>query len=158
MKFRTIEQRDNATIAKIIRSSLDSHGLGIPGTVYTDPTTDDLYTLFKNKDSIYYIAEEGGKVLGGCGLFPTKGLPDGYIELVKLYLSDEAKGQGLGEKLMRHCITWAKKKGYTHLYLETINELSSAIKLYKKLSFKHIDHPLGDSGHNACEIWMQLEV
>lgn len=158
MIFRNIEKKDNTILAKIIRSSLESYGLGIPGTVYTDPTTDDLFSLFQNPDSTYIVAEESGEILGGCGIFPTKGLPNDYVELVKLYLDSSAKGKGLGKKLMRECISWAQSKGFTHIYLETLNELSSAVKLYESMGFYSLNSPLGDSGHNACNIWMLKEI
>lgn len=33
-------------------------------------------------------------------IYPTNGLPDGYAELVKLYLSPAARGKGIGNTLM----------------------------------------------------------
>jgi putative acetyltransferase len=154
MKLRTILPNDNLEIASIIRSSLKSYGLDIPGTVYTDPTTDDLYSLFSTDDSIYYIAEDQDRILGGCGIYPTKGLPQGHVELVKLYIRDDVKGKGLGRLLMEESIKWAKDRGHTHIYLETLNELASAVGLYQKLGFEKLSSPLGDSGHHACDIWM----
>ncbi len=158
MIFRNIEKQDNITIAKIIRESLESKGLGIPGTVYTDPTTDDLHALFQEQNSTYIIAQKDSEILGGCGIYPTKGLPKGHVELVKLYLDHHAKGKGLGKELMNKCIQWAREKGFTHIYLETLNELSSAVKLYESMGFHSLNSPLGDSGHNACDIWMIKEI
>ncbi|MCE2743253.1 MAG: hypothetical protein LW701_06775 [Fluviicola sp.] len=75
LKIREIKPEDNQKIASIIRTSLKEFGVDKPGTVYTDPTTDSLFELFQNQKSIYFIAELNGEMLGGCGLFPTKGLP-----------------------------------------------------------------------------------
>ena len=152
--IRPIQPSDNKALASIIRKNLEDHGLGIPGTVYTDPTTDHLFELFQNPDSVYFVLEEENKILGGCGIFPTKGLPEGHVELVKPYLSDEAKGKGFGRKLMEMSIAWAQSHGATHVYLETFGELSAAVSLYKKLGFFALEGPLGDSGHDACTIWM----
>jgi putative acetyltransferase len=154
MKLRQVLSTDNAEMAQIIRSSLKSHGLDIPGTVYTDPTTDDLFSLFNRPDSIYYIAEENQQILGGCGIYPTKDLPPGHVELVKLYLREDAKGKGLGRLLMEEAINWARSRGHSHVYLETLNELATAVGLYEKLGFEKLMAPLGDSGHHACDIWM----
>lgn len=152
--IRFIQPTDNEALASIIRTSLKSYGLDRPGTVYTDPTTDDLYSLFQAEGSVYYVALENDKILGGCGIYPTKGLAPGYAELVKLYLSAEARGKGLGKHLMEKSLEWAKSSGYTHIYLETFNELNSAVGLYKKLGFTDLIAPMGDSGHHACEVWM----
>ena len=158
MNFRTIQSSDNKTLAGIIRANLEAHNLAIPGTVYTDPTTDHLYELFQAPNSIYYVAEENGEILGGCGMYPTEGLPAGYLELVKLYLVDKAKGKGFGKKLMEECINWAREEGFTHVYLETFGELSAAVVLYEKLGFKSLPTALGNSGHDACTIWMEKKL
>lgn len=152
--MRQIQKEDNQSLALIIRQSLKSYGLDKPGTVYTDPTTDDLFKLFQTVGSVYFVALEDEKILGGCGIFPTQGLPSGHAELVKLYLSEDARGKGLGKLLMETASAWAKDYGYTHLYLETFRELDSAVHLYKKLGYQDLFHPLGDSGHHACEVWM----
>jgi putative acetyltransferase len=158
LKFRTLTEADNEVMAKIIRSSLEEKGVDRPGTVYTDPTTDNLSSLFQSPGSVYFVAELNDEVIGGCGIYPTKGLSLGYVELVKLYLKASAKGRGLGAKLMTRAIEWAQSNGATHIYLETLNELSSAVQLYEKLGFKYLDEPLGDSGHHACDIWMVKEL
>jgi putative acetyltransferase len=152
--FRTIEKADNAIIAEIIREALEEHGENKPGTVYTDPTTDNLYDLFSIQGSIYFIAEYDGKIIGGCGIYPTPGLPKAYAELVKLYLSNEYRGKGIGKALMQKCIDWALENGYTDLYLESIPALNKAVGLYESIGFKKINHRLGDSGHFACNLWM----
>lgn len=158
IKIREIEKRDNTIIASIIRKSLEDHGLARPGTVYTDSSTDHLYELFQATGSIYFIAEENDVLLGGCGIYPTRGLPEGYVELVKLYLREEARGKHLGKKLMTKSLDWARSHGYLHVYLETMEELSSAVGLYRKLGFSTLNTPMGDSGHHACQIWMQKKL
>lgn len=80
--LRPIEQKDNAEIAEVIRTVFREFKIDRPGTVYTDPTTDDLFSLFQKKGSAYWIAEDSGVIVGGCGVYPTQGLPDGCVELV----------------------------------------------------------------------------
>lgn len=152
--IRNIQSSDNQVLAKIIRTSLEEHDLARPGTVYTDPTTDDLSKVFKTPGSVYLVAEEDGIILGGCGIFPTKGLPAGHAELVKLYLRKETRGKKLGFELITRSMDWAAEFGYTHIYLETFAELASAVGLYKTLGFQNLMAPMGESGHDACEIWM----
>jgi len=89
--FRIIESRDNMEIAGIIRTVFREFKIDRPGTVYFDPTTDDLYSLFRKEKSIYWIAEKEGKIIGGCGIYPTPDLPEGCAELVKLYLSSSER-------------------------------------------------------------------
>jgi putative acetyltransferase len=156
--YRQIKKEDNAVLAEIIRTVFREFKIDKPGTVYTDPTTDCLFELFGTLGSVYWVAEDNGKLLGGCGIFPTEGLPEGCAELVKFYLSAESRGKGTGKELMQKCISSAKENGYQQLYLESFPELGKAVSLYRKFGFKDIPKPMGNSGHFACTLWMILEL
>jgi putative acetyltransferase len=156
--YRPIEQKDNAEISALIKKVFREFKIDMPGTVYTDPTTDALFELFETVGSAYFVAEENGALLGGCGIFPTAGLPDGYAELVKFYLAAEARGKGTGNQLMQMSMDWAKTFGYTNLYLESFPELAKAVSMYERAGYKNIDHALGNSGHYSCNIWMVKEL
>lgn len=156
--IRPIRKDDNAAIAAIIRKTLIEFGANKPGTVFFDPTTDNLFQLFSIRDAEYFIAEDDGRIMGGSGVFPTRGLPAGYCELVKLYLIPEMRGQGLGLLLMEKCFQKAIDFGFTHLYLETMSELRMAIGLYEKAGFSFLPGPLGLSGHFGCDLWMTKKL
>ena len=157
--IRPIEARDNKSIASIIRTALEEFGANKPGTVYFDASTDDLYNLFKNQSgSVYFVAEENGVLLGGAGIFPTEGLPEGVCELVKMYLAKEARGKGLGQKMIQHVMNWAKENGYKTVYLETMPELAKAVKVYEHFGFEYLNGPMGNSGHCGCDLWMSKQL
>jgi putative acetyltransferase len=156
--YRTIEERDNKGIAELIRTVFREFKIDKPGTVYYDPSTDDLFHLFSIPGSEYWIVEDNGIIVGGCGVYPTPALPGGYAELVKLYLHSSQRGKGIGWQLMQKTFGSAKRFGYTHLYLESMPELSKAISLYDGAGFKNIPGPLGNSGHFGCIIWMVKEL
>ena len=152
--IRTIALQDNEAIAKVIRAALTEFGANKPGTVFFDPTTDHLFELFKAPGSVYYVAEQNGNILGGCGIFPTEALPEKTCELVKLYLDKNARGTGLGKKLLLKAMDWAKVNGYDQVYLESMPELSKAVSIYEKVGFEKLNQALGNSGHCGCDIWM----
>lgn len=156
--LRKIQASDNAIIAKIIRDSLEEYQLNLPGTVYTDPTTDDLHGLFQPKNATYWIAVNHDEVVGGCGIFPTEKLPEQTAELVKLYVKKEFRGFRIGQQLVEQCINTSKKLGYTQLYLESFPSLKEAISLYHKKGFRKINEPMGDSGHFTCNYYMLLQL
>lgn len=101
--LRAIESQDNAAIAKIIRSCLKEFGADKPGTVYYEESTDNLFGLYSQEGSVYFIAEFEGRILGGGGIFPTNGLSEGMCELVKMYLLPDARGKGIGAALINKC-------------------------------------------------------
>jgi len=158
LKYRQIEKKDNKDIAELIRSVFREFGVARPGTVYFDPTTDDLYTLFRKPGSIYWIAEDDDIIIGGCGIYPTENLPEGCAEVVKLYLNAAHRKQGIGRKLLEMSVESARQMGYTRLYLESLPELGKAISLYEKQGFGFIDHKMGDKGHFGCTIWMMKDL
>lgn len=97
----------------------------------------DFYSLqtitndIKNKNNIYYVFEDGGKVLGYCLL--------SYIfeegNVAKIGVSKDFQHQGIATALYKECEKEAKKKGVTKIYLEVSEKNDVAINLYKKLGF-----------------------
>ncbi|MBX2907160.1 MAG: GNAT family N-acetyltransferase [Taibaiella sp.] len=152
--MRHLQKEDNATIAAIIRAVLTEFKANKPGTVYFDPTTDDLYSLFCRDQAEYFVVEFGGKLAGGAGIYPTEGLPNGCCEIVKLYLLPEARGKGIGKELIEQCFEAARKSGFKQVYLETLPELKMAVNLYEHCGFRYLSAPLGNSGHFGCDLWM----
>ena len=152
--IRSIEPADNAPLAVIIRTSLAEFGADKPGTVFYDPTTDALFELFQTPGSFYLVALANDQLLGGAGVFPSSGLPAGTGELVKMYLNKDARGQGFGKLLIDRCLLKAKQMGYHRIYLETMPELSKAVRIYEKFGFRYLPGPLGNTGHFGCDVWM----
>lgn len=158
MHIRPILPGDNAAIAAIIRAALTEFGANKPGTVYYDESTDHLFELFQTQKSFYLIAETDGKVVGGCGIFPTEGLPPFTAELVKMYIDKDYRKLGLGRLLIEKCIEKAADNGFKQIYLETMPELKKAVSIYEKFGFEYLPAPLGNSGHFGCDIWMIKEI
>lgn len=153
--IRHILPQDNEAMAGIIRRSLEEFGANRPGTVYFDNSTDHLFELFRSEHlSEYFIAEKDGQLLGGAGIYPTDGLPEKTCELVKMYLTPSARGLGLGRNMITRCLEAARQKGFTAVYLETMPELKKAVTVYEKFGFTYLNAPMGNSGHNGCDIWM----
>jgi len=156
--IRKIQQEDNAAMALILRNSLKEFGLDIPGTAYYDESTDHLYESFQKEGSTYFIALENDEVIGGVGIYPSNGLPEDTVELVKMYLAPQSRGKGLGKMLMKKCIALAEDMGYKKIYLESMPELKNAVSAYEKLGFKLLEGPVGCTGHYSCTIWMLYEI
>lgn len=154
ISIRPIRPSDNKELAAIVRDTLSEFGAAKPGTVFFDPTTDALFELFRTPKSVYYVAEKEGKILGGGGIFPTEGLPEETCELVKMYLLPEARGIGLGRALIEKCLETAREFGFKQIYLETLDELHLALKIYARFGFEYLKAPLGNTKHFGCGLWM----
>ena len=98
-------------MAHVIRSVFEEYGAPLVNTVYDDPRTEHIFDAMAGKNAGYWIVADDGVVLGGCGYYPTEGLPDGYAELVKFYLSPLVRGQGNGAILFSQAIEEARRAG-----------------------------------------------
>lgn len=156
--IREIQKDDNAKLASIIRKVLEEFKANKQGTVYYDKTTDDLFNLFQQPGSTYFVAIMNDEIVGGCGIYPTENLPQGYCELVKLYLLPAARNYGIGKMLMEKSFEFAKNNGYKKVYLESMPELNKAVTLYKKYGFNPIEERLGDPSHFGCSVLMVKEL
>ncbi|WP_374400489.1 GNAT family N-acetyltransferase [Flavobacterium sp.] len=109
MLIREIQQKDNVSIAKVIRDIF--HELDAPkvGTAYADPILDTLYEVYQAPRSVYYVVEHEGKVVGGCGVTPLENADASVCELQKMYFAPEIRGTGYAEKIIEKCLEFAKK-------------------------------------------------
>jgi putative acetyltransferase len=155
MQIRPIQASDNHALARIIRDTLTEFGANHPGTVFNDPTTDNLFELFQKPLSLYYVVQTNdGQIVGGGGIYPTEGLPEDTCELVKMYLLPDARGKGIGRSIIEKCFQGAREFGFRNIYIESMPELKQALNVYEKLGFQYLSSSLGNSGHFGCELWM----
>ncbi|MEZ8259367.1 GNAT family N-acetyltransferase [Vibrio cyclitrophicus] len=154
LTIRSIELEDNPSIANVIRQvSYENELTEDKGYGVADPTLEDMFSVYNNERSQYWVIELNGKVVGGGGFAPLAGMPE-VCELQKMYFLPVTRGKGLAKKLVNMSMDRAKGLGYQHMYLETTECLNAAVKLYEKLGFEHLDSAWGETGHDACEVVM----
>ena len=153
-KIREIQLKDNPKIAKVIRKILVEFGVPKVGTAYADKILDTLYEAYDTEKAIYYVIEKEGEIFGGAGIKQLDNFEGNVCELQKMYFLPEARGIGLGSKMMETCLQKAKEFGFEQCYLETLPYMEDARKLYRKAGFKDLDAPMGDTGHYSCNLWM----
>lgn len=157
--IKNITPAEDAAMAIIVRENLAAYGLDIPGTAYFDPELDHLSSFYDaepDKRAYYVAIDADGAVLGGAGFGEFESLPQ-TAELQKIYLTDAAKGKGLGKRLTRLIEEGTRACGYRQLYLETHSSLKAAIGLYEHLGFKRIDKP-ATVGHSTMNRFYALEL
>ena len=91
-----------------------------------------------NKESVAFIALNDNKPLGFVHLYPafsSVSMKRSWI-LNDLYVKEEARGKGVGEKLLTTAIQFAKQTEAKGLFLETANDNYNAQRLYEKIGFK----------------------
>ncbi|WP_044205247.1 GNAT family N-acetyltransferase [Flammeovirga sp. OC4] len=158
MQIRPIKTSDNEKIGHLIQEVLEEHEANLPGTAYFDEMLFSLSQVYQPEKAIYYVIEEDGNIIGGAGINVLEGGDNSICELQKIYLKKEARGKGLGRKLIKKCLDFAAEKKYSNCYLETMPQLSKGIELYEKEGFKMLEKPLGNTSHHGCSIWMLKKI
>lgn len=102
---------------------------------------------------IFMAEDADGAPIGCVGL---KAIPDGGFEVIKMTVSEAARGTGLGRDLMQACIERARALGAPRLYLETNSALGPALGLYRTMGFT--DLPAQDTPYSRCDVWMALTL
>ena len=152
--LRPLTKADNSQVADVIRKVSAEYGLTADkGYGVADPTLDDMYSVYDQQGAAYWVVEYQGEIVGGGGFAPLAGEPN-VCELQKMYFLPQTRGHGLAKRIVALSLQLAKQFGYQQCYLETTECLREAVGLYEKLGFEHLDAPLGQTGHDACEVVM----
>lgn len=152
MLIRQIQQKDDAALFRLVRQSLAAAHLDIPGTAYFDQSIKAMSEFYLPHPlrNYYVLVNEKDEVLGGAGFAEYNSSQD-VAELQKLYLFDEAKGNGYSYKLVEQVETASKRAGYRQLYLETHTNLPAALHLYRKLGYTQLSGPLPGTQHSTMD-------
>lgn len=152
MNIRRIQMNDNSAIEQIIRNCLIEFGGNRAGLAWEDDSLHHLYEYYNHSENrAYWVVEEKGEVLGGCGIAPF-GNESNICELQKMYLSPSVRGSGISSELFITALDFAKLH-YNKCYLETLQNMHAANRFYIKNGFELLDAPLAGSEHFACDVW-----
>lgn len=146
--IRKIEEKDNKRVEYIIRSCLIEFGANHEGTAWADKNLGNFSNVYNSDGNAYFVALVDDIVVAGSGIGY---LTDDICELQKMYCLPEYRGLGISQKLMDECLNYAKKY-YKKCYLETLDNMTRAIKFYERNGFQRIDEPVVNTGHFSCDV------
>lgn len=75
--------------------------------------------------------------MGGCVALGK--LSDTICEMRTLFVRPAFRGTGMGKQLVEAVLHEAREIGYTHMRLDTLSFMDSALSLYRSLGFHDIE-------------------
>jgi putative acetyltransferase len=118
-----------------------------------DPELDgDLDDPAATYDALW-IAEDGGAVIGAVAL---RDLGDGAVELKRMYLRPDARGRGLGKRLLAIALDWARASGKRTVRLDTSERMVAAQRLYEAHGFERVPGEAPRQGQ--CRLLYELRL
>lgn len=157
---REIREEDNIDLMKVIKTTLKEFGADRPGFAFTDPELENMHAAYSKKKWKYYVIErkKDHKIMGGAGIGKLAGGPANVCELKKMYLLPDARGNGISYLLLQKLMQDAVQMGYESCYLETLESMHRANKLYEAAGFTKLPIPMGKTGHDGCDAWYLLKL
>lgn len=120
IQYRRLREEDVAAVSR-----LEKETFSMPW-----PAESFLHMLEK-EDTVYFVAEEDGQILGGCGLLLIAG--EGNITNVAVVPG--ARRRGVATGLLTYLLSEGDRAGLTAYTLEVRVSNEAAIGLYEKLGF-----------------------
>ena len=131
--------------------------------VATSFNAEQLESELSDSRSIFLIAEIDGIAVGYARLHAgdvSKSVEgESPIELVRLYVSAAWLGRGVGEALMRACISEVRQEGYRTLWLGVWEHNSRARAFYRKWAFHEVgEHNFQLGADRQTDVLMERSV
>ena len=100
-----------------------------------------------------FLLKEDDTIIGTAGIFKIN---DAEYELIKMSVAPEYRGKKFGDMLLEKCIDKAKEINASKLILFSNSNLQTAIRLYEKFGFKHLD--VVDAAFKTADVKMELKL
>jgi putative acetyltransferase len=133
--IRPIERADVPALLEIIRDARAQYGTAARVDALIEPGDFALFESYQKWRSIYFVAVIDGRVVGGAGIAALAGADPLTCELQRMYIAADARGQGVGTKLLEACLDSARRFWFVRCYAEALSQKDPAPTLYARNGF-----------------------
>ena len=129
---------DRPLAAKVIETVLAEYGLGWE-PIGADQDVLQVEEYYINRGGEFWVVMQDEQLVGTAAYYPIdrpESIPGSAVELRKMYLLPQVRGQGLGQFLLTHLETRVQSQGFSDLWIETASVLKEAVTLYEKSGYQ----------------------
>ncbi len=131
MQIDIVTQADEEHYNAFQRLVLQSTNNNLP------PSLNDLTTLVRDSSSTLMVARNDHREIVGALSLTVYRVPTGIRSIIEdVIVDNSARGQGIGEALMKRAIEVAREKGASNISLTSNPMRESANRLYLRMGFK----------------------
>jgi N-acetylglutamate synthase-like GNAT family acetyltransferase len=149
--LRKATNADRPAIWALISSVLRSYGI-TTNEQTTDKDLVDIEANYWDSKGAFFLLLRGEEVIGTVALHYET---DAVCEICRMYLAPQYRGQGLGRRLLEHCVSEARERGFEEMCLKTASVLVEAISLYKRAGFTVVE---GAEAGGNCDLVMKRSL
>jgi putative acetyltransferase len=132
--FRPWQQRDRLAAAEVIHAVLTEYGLPWePEGADRDVLAVEECYLVPGGE--FWVVEHQGQIVG-TGAYRLTSRSEKAVELRKMYLLPQVRGQGLGKYLLQQLETAIASRGFQQIWVETASILKEAVQLYERSGYQ----------------------
>ncbi|MEM7762200.1 MAG: GNAT family N-acetyltransferase, partial [Cyanobacteria bacterium P01_A01_bin.40] len=127
--IRDWREEDREATATVIKTVLEEYGLPWqPETADRDVV--EVESAYLDIGGEFWVIEQQGTIIGTAAYQPiSRG--HNAVEIRKMYLLPQVRGQGLGKYLLAQLEKAIAIKDYQEIWVETASVLKEAVKLYE---------------------------
>ena len=129
---RSWQPGDRAAAALLIETVLAEYGLGWEAHG-ADVDVLEVENYYKNGE--FWIVELNDVVVGTAAYSPID-RSENAVEIRKMYLRSDVRGQGLGRFLLSALEAVIIQKGFAEIWIETASILKEAVVLYERSGYE----------------------
>ncbi|MES3033677.1 MAG: bifunctional helix-turn-helix transcriptional regulator/GNAT family N-acetyltransferase [Gemmatimonadota bacterium] len=122
-------------VQRSIASAIEEFELGGTYETVTLGAAAHFLERFTAEDACVWIAERNGAPVGSVCV---RRVGDGAAELLLLHVESQARGIGIGRRLIAEAIDFATRAGYDTLQLELYDVMKTARQLLHAAGFRHV--------------------
>ena len=146
--FVQAKESDAEELAPFIASLWHSAYDGLLGPAQVDYMTGkfqsaaEIRRQMREDGYLYYFLRRGGENIGYCALHPEAD----SLFLSKLYLAENCRGKGIGQRALGEVTGIARKLGKERVYLTVNKGNARAVRAYEKFGFTLAESIVTDIG------------
>lgn len=136
---------------------VESHGLGLHFEARCARELADLLQRFDPARDFFRTVRHDGRLVGSIAV---DGEQSGTTARLRWFLlAPEARGRGIGRRLLTEALAFCRERGFERIYLTTLAGLETAARLYRDAGFKLVNEEVGEQwGVRLVEQRMELQL